>query len=117
MRRIFLHGSLNIVLTTEKSLQNDVVNTRPEQVHVDTDLLEVLAESSERPLVTVVVLLSVLVLDEPVVLLIDRVVREMHVLVLLVYLLGVRLGSKASETLLVHINTQRLVAGNHDVDA
>ena len=76
-----------------------------------------LAESSERPLVTVVVLLSVLVLDEPVVLLIDRVVREMHVLVLLVYLLGVRLGGKASETLLVHINTQRLVAGNHDVDA
>ena len=50
-----------------------------------------LAEGAQTPLVTKIVLLRVLVLNEAVILLVDRVVRQVHVLVLLVYLLGVRL--------------------------
>ena len=44
------------------------------------------AEGSKRPFVTEIILLTVLVLDELFVLLVDRVVRQMHVLVVLVYL-------------------------------
>jgi len=76
-----------------------------------------LAKGTEGPLVTVVVLLGVLVLDEPLILLIDRVVRQVHVLVLLVDLLSVSLRGKASKSLLVYVDSQWLVAGNHAVDA
>ena len=50
-----------------------------------------LAECAKRPLVTVVILLSVLVLYKALILLIDRIVCQMHVLVLFVDLLGVSL--------------------------
>ena len=47
------------------------------------------AESSKTPFVAVVVLLLVLVLNEPFILFVDRVVGQMHVLVIFVDLLGI----------------------------
>ena len=47
------------------------------------------AESSKTPLVSVVILLLVLVLNEPFILFVDGVVGQMHVLVVFVDLLGV----------------------------
>ena len=47
MRGIFLHGSLDIVLTAEQSLEDYIVDTGPKQVHVNAYLLQVLAEGTE----------------------------------------------------------------------
>lgn len=89
MRSVFLHLCLNIVLTTKKCLYDNIVDTRPEKVHIDAYLLQVLAEGTQTPLVTKVILLCVLILNKTFVLLVDRVVRQMHELVILVNLLGV----------------------------
>ena len=50
-----------------------------------------LTESAQTPLVAEVVILRVLVLEEFVILLIDRVVRQVHIPVVLVDLLSVGL--------------------------
>ena len=47
------------------------------------------AESSKTPFVAVVILLLVLILNEPFILFVDGVVGQMHVLVVFVDLLGV----------------------------
>lgn len=67
------------------------------------------AKGTERPLVTEVVLLAVLVLDELLILLVDRVVGQMHVLVGFVDLGGVRLTGESRKTLLEDIHSQRLI--------
>ena len=71
MSLILLHGILDLVLATENCLDYDVVGSGPEQVHVDSDLFQVLAEGTQGPLVAEVVLLAVLVLDEFLVLFVD----------------------------------------------
>ena len=76
-----------------------------------------LAEGAQAPLEAEVVLLRVLILHEVLVLLVDRVIRQVHVLVVLVYLGGVGLRGEPSEALLEHIDPQRLIAGNQNVDA
>jgi hypothetical protein len=52
------------------------------------------AESTKGPFIPEIVLFAVLVSNEFVVLFVDRVVRQMHVFVLLVYFLGVGFGRK-----------------------
>ena len=47
------------------------------------------AESSKTPFVAVIILLLVLILNEPFILFVDGVVSQMHVLVVFVDLLGV----------------------------
>lgn len=76
-----------------------------------------LAKGSQRPLVAEVVLLGVLVLNESFILLIDRVIGQVHVLVVLVDLLGVGFGGETSKTLLENVDSQRFIAGNQHVDA
>lgn len=112
---VLLHGVLNVVLAAEHGLDDDIISPGPQQVHVDADLLEVSAEGSERPLVAVVVLLAVFVSDELLVLLVDGVVRQMHVLVVLVDLGGVGLTRESGQTLLEHVEAQWLVAGHQHV--
>ena len=75
-----------------------------------------LAESSEWPLVTEVVLLCVLVLNEAIVFLINRVVSQVHVLIVFVDLLGVSLRGKPGQTFLENIDFERFVACDEDVD-
>lgn len=75
------------------------------------------AESTQTPLETVVVLLCVLILHEVLILLIDRVVSQMHVLVVLVDFRRVCFRSETGQALLENINTQGLITSNQNVDA
>ena len=76
-----------------------------------------LAECAQAPLEAEVILLRVLVLHEVLILLIDRVIRQVHVLVVLIYLGGVGLRGEPSQSLLEDIYPQRLIASNQNVDA
>ena len=76
-----------------------------------------LAKGSQRPFVTKIVLLGVLILDKSVVLLVDGVVCQMHVLVLLVDFLSVGLGGKSGQPLLKHIDSERLIASDQNINA
>lgn len=76
-----------------------------------------LAEGTEGPLVTIVVLLCVLVLDEPVIFLVDRIVSQVHVLILLVNLLSVGLRGEPGESLLENVDSEGLVPRHEHVDA
>ena len=89
MRPVFLHGRLHVVLPAKNRLDDHIVDARPKQVHIDANLLQVLAESAQTPFVAEIVLLCVLILNETIVLLINGVVSQVHVFVLLVDLLGV----------------------------
>jgi len=68
---IFLQICLHDVLCTEDCLDDDIENSGPEQVHVNANLLEVLAEGTQRPLVAEVVLLCGFILNELVIFLVN----------------------------------------------
>ena len=89
MSTILLDSSLYIVLSAEQCFNNDIIDTRPEKVHIDTNLLKMLAESTQTPLIAEIVLLCVLILDKPVIFLVDGIISQMHILILFVYLLSV----------------------------
>jgi hypothetical protein len=76
-----------------------------------------LAEGSERPFEAHIVMLNILVHHESVVLLINRVVCQVHVLIALGGLCAVGLWCKSRETLFVDINAQRLVARDANVQS
>jgi len=59
------------MLSTGECLQDDVVGAGPHEVHVDTHLLEMVAECGQRPLETYIVLLFIFILNELFVFLID----------------------------------------------
>jgi hypothetical protein len=59
------------MLTADDCLHNEVENARPKKVHVDSYLLQVLAEGAQGPLVAEIVLLTILVGNELFVLLVD----------------------------------------------
>ena len=71
MSSILLHGVLDVVFSSQNGLDDNIVSPRPQQIHVNPNLLEMAAESSKRPFVTEVILLTVLVLDKFVIFLID----------------------------------------------
>jgi hypothetical protein len=71
MHSVFLHSLHHMVLSCDDSLQDNIIDAGPKQVHVDSDLLKVLAERSKTPLEAEVVLLAVFVLHEVLILLID----------------------------------------------
>jgi len=77
----------------------------------------VFAEGRQRPFESKIILFNVLILHKVVVFLINRVVGEVHVLVVLVDLGGVGLGGKASQSLLEDVGAHGLVAGDEHVDA
>ena len=74
------------------------------------------AESSEGPFKSDIVVLNVVVLHELLVLFIDRVVCQMHVLVRLARLRAVRFRGEARETFLVDVDAQGLVTRYHHVN-
>ena len=95
MRSIFLHCGLDVVLTAKDRLNYHIVDSRPKQVHIDTHLLQVFTEGAQTPLVAEIVLLCVLILNETIILLVNGVVRQVHVFVLLIDLLGVSFGGES----------------------
>jgi hypothetical protein len=56
-------------------------------------------------------------LDELIVLLVDTVVGEMHVLIVLVNLGGICLTGESCQTLLEYIDSQRFITCDEDVDS
>jgi len=75
------------------------------------------AKGSQRPLITKVVLLAIFILDELVILLVDTVVGEMHILVVLVYLGGICLTSESRQTLLENIDPEWFITCDENVDS
>jgi len=116
MAACLLHALLNVVFTTEQRLDYEIVNSRPQQIHVNANLLKMLAEGSEGPLVPKVVLLNIFVRNKLIVLLVDAVVGQMHVLILLVDLLRVRFRGESRQTLLMHVDAQGFVRRHTHID-
>ena len=117
-----MHGVLllsldDVVLSTRDSLEDDVEDSRPQEAHVDANCLQVLTEGRETPLEAKVVVLAVFVLDEVLVLLVDGVVGQVHVLVVFVELGSVSLRGEPGQALLVDVHSQRLVASHNHIDA
>ena len=81
MSSILLHCVLNVIFTAEYGLDDDIVASGPEEVHVYANLLKMSAEGSKRPLVAKVILLTVLILDEFLIFLVDTVLSQMHVFI------------------------------------
>jgi len=77
----------------------------------------VVAERRETPLEANVVLLSILILHEFFVFLVDGVVGQVHVAVVLVELSRVTFRGKSGQALLVDVDSERLVAGDDHVDS
>ena len=46
MCTVLLDSSLDIVLSAEQCFNDDIIDSRPEQVHVDANLFKMLAEST-----------------------------------------------------------------------
>ena len=117
MAAILLHASLDVALTAEKRLNNQVVNPGPQQVHINPNLLQMFAESAQTPLIAEVILFASLISNKFIIFLIDCVVSQVHVFVLLVYFLGVCLRGESSKAFLMNVNSQRFVTSNSDVDS
>ena len=86
----FLCGVEYRVLARNDTFDDDIINPRPQQIHINAHLLKMFTKGTQRPLVPEIILLTRLIRNELIILLIDRVVRQMHELILLVDLLGVR---------------------------
>jgi len=74
-------------------------------------------KSTQRPLVTKIILFTRFIRDKLIIFLIDRVVRQMHKLILLVDLLSIRLRCKPSQPLLMHVNSKWFIACDADIYA
>ena len=113
--------SLNWSFYCYNSLDNDVINTRPQELEVDSYFFKMSAESAQWPLIANVVLICSLIVNELRILLVHRVVSEMYkaigLEVLLTHILLVLLGSKASESFIEYINSKRVHWGNKDVNS
>ena len=107
----------DMVLTGDKTLDDDIIDATPEEVHVDVDLLEVLAEGGEGPLETVVVVLQVVIMHVVLTLFVDAVVGQVHKLVCFRVLRLVLFGSKASKSLLENIDSKWLDTGDKHINA
>ena len=83
------------VLGRQEALDDDIEDARPEEVHVDVNLLQVLAEGGKAPLEAEVVVVQILVLYIVLALFIDRVIRQVHELISLGGMGGVFLRGKA----------------------
>ena len=74
------------------------------------------AECSQAPFEPEIILFAILVLNEILILLVNGVVCQMHVLVVLVYLRGIGLGSESSQTFLKYVDSQWLITSHEHVD-
>ena len=73
-------------------------------------------ESTKRPFVAKVVLLTIFVLDEFFIFLVDGIIGQMHVLVVFVNFGSICFACKSGQTFLKDVDTERLVASYKDVD-
>jgi len=88
--------------------QYNIVNARPQEVDVDAEPLEVLSQSSEAPLVTLVALVCVLVLDELLALFVDGVVRQVSEFVALDVFVVVLLTSEPGQSFIIYVHPPRI---------
>ena len=117
MSAILFHSILDVVLTAQQGFEDNVIDSGPEQVHIDTDLLKMAAKSTEGPFVAIIVLLAVLVFNKLFILLVNRVVSQVHVLVSFIDFRGISLRSESSKTLLENINSHWLIRSNKYINS
>lgn len=109
---------LQVVLNREDRLYYHIVDALPDGLHVYPHLLEVSLQRAQRPLVTVVALVDGGVGLKCVGFLVDAVVGQVEVHVLEITL-GVIIGLRreSDQTLIINVDSERLDAGEKDVDA
>lgn len=93
------------MLSCNQRLDDHIIDLGPKQVHVDSDLLKMLAESCQSPLVPVVISVNAFIGYILCVLLVDRVVCKMNKFVLLVFRSCVVFSGESCETFLEHIHS------------
>ena len=59
------------MLSCDDGLEDNIVDSRPEQVHIDANLFKMLTEGAKTPLEAEVVLFRILILNEILVLLVN----------------------------------------------
>ena len=75
------------------------------------------AKCTQGPFIAEVVLFSIFIADKFIILLVYGVVCQVHKLILLVNFLRVRLRGESRQTLLVHVDSQRLITRDADINA
>jgi len=108
---------MHVALTTGERLNDHIIDTRPHQVHIDADLIQMGAEGWEGPLEANIIVLNRLILHKVLIFLIYTVVSQMHELVRFSSLGWIGLGSKPDQTLFEHIDPQRLIASYEHIQA
>ena len=109
-------GSQDVVLSRQEAFDYHVENTTPEEIHIDVDLLQVLAESWETPFKAEVIILKVVIVHIVLTLLVDGVVRQMREFVPLCGIRRIFLGCEPSKSFLKNINAQRVDTSHADID-
>lgn len=98
-----LIGCVHGVFPRQHTLDDYVENARPKQIHVDVDLLQMLAKGRQRPLKSEVIVFEVVCLHIVLALLVDGIVCQMNELVSLCRR-SVLLGGKSGEPLFENVN-------------
>ena len=113
-----LHPSLQLRLDSDERLDDGVVYSLPDRLHVYAQAFQMALERAQGPLVAVITLKHRLVLLKGLRFLVDAVVREMGVKVLLRPLRRavVRLGRKPGQPLVVNVDPQGVDARQQDVN-
>jgi len=74
-------------------------------------------ESTEGPLVSKIILFTIFILDELFVFLVNRIIGQMHILVVFINFGSVGLTCKSSQAFLEHIDSQRFIACDQNVNS
>jgi hypothetical protein len=117
MGAVFLHCLNYVMLPTNNCLDKYIINSGPQEAHINPYLLKMLTERTQTPLETEVVLFTVFILDKVIILLIDRVICQMHIFIVLIYFTRIGFTCKPCQTFLEYVNSHRLVTGNQYVDS
>jgi hypothetical protein len=89
----------------------------PEKRHIDAHSFKMLAKGTQTPFKAEIIMLRIIILDKIFILLVNRVVGQVHILIIFVKLGSVCLGCKSCKAFLVNVEPERLVACHHNVDS
>ena len=73
----FLDTVVDMGLSTQNTLDDEVINPTPHQIHVKTCGFEMLAESAETPFESLVVFFEIIILLKSMMFLINAIVSEL----------------------------------------
>ena len=117
MHLILFHRLEHIMLATGECLDQHIENPWPQQAHIDANCFKMLTEGWQTPLKAKVIIFWAFILYKVFIFLVDWVIREMHILVIFVELGCICLWSESCKAFLVDIDSQRFIAGYHNIDS